>query len=312
MKQQFFELANGRLAWYERGQRDHAHSPCSLLLLHATGFHAHCWRQVIATLPDEQHVVCVDLRGHGDSSKELHQDWTAFGEDVLALLAYLRLDRLLTVGHSMGGYIALTMLAGQPTRFCGAMLLDPVIMPPAFYDAPPLHGTDPGQHPTIKRRNEWRDWQEMHASLKPRQPFSLWDERVLRDYCEFGLKPLDADGADGFELACPPLAEANIYVTSTKVNPLTLGEHITQPVWVVRARERDWEASRRSDRMEFVGSPTWPGLAAHLPKGKDVYWSDLTHFIPMQAPERVAGLIADFLGELEIPEDIKSSSGSRQ
>ena len=290
-------LNPGQLAWYEWGERGHPQSPYTLLMLHATGFHAQCWRQVIAALPPDQHIICADLRGHGESSKERHSDWSAFGEDILALVEHLDLHEIVGVGHSMGGYATLTVVSMGPERFRGAILLDPVIVDPALYEDPSMYGNDPREHPAARRRNHWRDWQEMYESFRPRHPFSLWDEQVLRDYCEFGVRPGDTD-KDGYELACPPIVEASIYVNSASKSPYHLLDTITIPTWVVRALERDWAAMRASGRFDFAGSPTWSELAKRLPNGKDFYWSDLTHFMPMQAPERVARLIREFMSDL--------------
>jgi hypothetical protein len=40
--------------------------------------------------------------------------------------------------------------------------------------------------------------------------------------------------------------------------------------------------------MDFAASSTWERLAEEFPNGRDVYLPHLTHFIPMQEPERVA------------------------
>ncbi|MCY4324386.1 MAG: hypothetical protein OXD00_12000, partial [Gammaproteobacteria bacterium] len=62
-------------------------------------------------------------------------------------------------------------------------------------------------------------------------------------------------------------------------------------------------------RLDFSASPTWPELAARLPNGKDFYWPELSHFIPMQAPERVAALIGEFLDEVAAHEAASKLSG---
>lgn len=294
MKAHRLELDTGHLAWYEWGEPGHPSSPFTLLLLHATGFHSQCWRQIIAALPSNQHIICVDLRGHGDSSKELVSDWSEFARDLVELVDGLDLDHLVGVGHSLGGYVTLTTVSMRPERFRGAILLDPVIVDPKVYEDPSIYGTDPKDHHAARRRNHWRDWREMFDSLKSRHPFSLWDKRVLRDYCEFGLRSC-GDRKDGYELACPPLFEANVYVTSASQSPHHLMNGISTLIWVVRGLERDWEAMKRNGRFDFAGSPTWPELASRLPNGKDVYWAEMTHFLAMQAPDRVAQLILDFI-----------------
>ncbi len=298
MQQHRLALESGELAWYEWGARDFSESAFSLLLLHATGFHAQCWRQVIARLPSDQHVICADLRGHGQSSKELHNDWREFSDDIIELIEHLDLERIVGVGHSLGGYATLTTVAMRPERFSGAILLDPVILAPSIYEYLLLHGSDPSEHYTSRRRNQWRDWHEMFEAFRSRHPFTLWDERVLRDYCEFGLRPRNGAGEAGYELSCPPILEASIYVKSGSRSPLGLLDSIGAPIWVVRGLERDWDEAKRTTIIDLSSSPTWPELANHLTNGRDIHWPELTHYLPMQAPARVAELIQEFLRDL--------------
>ena len=293
MREHRFQLGSGELAWYEWGER--GQSAHTVLLLHATGFHARCWRQVVAALPEDQHVIAVDQLGHGQSSNQPISDWSELYHDICSFIEELDLRDILGVGHSMGGYVSLWAASDLPERFKGLILIDPVILDPIHYSEPAVYGTDPREHPTSRRRNHWQNWQEMFDAFSGRHPFSLWDKRVLRDYCEYGLKPREPDATDGFELACPPLVEASIYVNSTTKSPLHLLDRVRMPTWVVRGYERDFEAMAATGRMDFSASPTWPELASHLPNGKDFHWHELSHFIPMQEPERVAELIKSFM-----------------
>jgi lipase len=59
------------------------------------------------------------------------------------------------------------------------------------------------------------------------------------------------------------------------------------PVLVVRARPMD-PAIKPWDPL---GSPTWPGLAAEFPQGRDLFRPDRTHFLPMEDPAGMAALI---------------------
>ena len=294
MEAQTLSTRNGELAWYEWGERDPTNSRATILMLHATGFHAQCWRQVIAALPPDQHVICLDLPGHGASSNTLQDGWHGVCDQALYFVETLDLDNLVGVGHSMGGYVIFSLTAAETHRYRGSLLIDPVILDPVRYESPMAYGSDPAEHPTARRRNHWRDWQEMFEYFKARHPFSLWDKRVLRDYCEHGL--VKRSDLNGYELACPPLIEASIYVNSATASPLHLFSQVTVPTWVLRGYERDFEEVAKSGRMDFSASPTWPELAERLPNGRDIHWDDLSHFIPMQAPERVAGLIGGFLG----------------
>ena len=93
------------------------------LLVHATGFHARCWDRTVEHL--QGHVIAVDMRGHGRSSKIPPYGWDAFGEDVTALLAQLDLRGVVAVGHSMGGHSVTQAAARMPDRIARLVLVDP-------------------------------------------------------------------------------------------------------------------------------------------------------------------------------------------
>jgi lipase len=277
------------LCCFEWGQRG---AP-TLLLAHATGFHARVWDQVIAALPApwrDAHIVALDARGHGRSAKQAPYDWRTCGEDLVAAIDVLELDEIRAVGHSFGGHLLVLAAAARPERFERLVLIDPVIPPPPA--APRADGPmfDPQSHPVARRRNVWDSWQQMFAHFEGRSPYDLWHREVLADYCRYGLIP-SGDGT-GLVLACPPLVEATFYshspFTSSHVHGLL--DAVRQPVLVVRAQRR---TDGVREQMDFANSPTWPALALALPHGTDLYLPQLTHFIPMQDPALTARLIAD-------------------
>jgi len=66
------------------------------------------WREQVDTFSQEYNVVTIDLAGHGKSGKE-RDDYTlqAFGMDVASVVKHLELDRIILIGHSMGGGVIL-------------------------------------------------------------------------------------------------------------------------------------------------------------------------------------------------------------
>src|SRR5215470_4368641 len=93
-----------------------------VLFCHATGFHARCWDQVIAHLPN-RHCFALDLRGHGRSSKPAAPyQWKNFGRDVKEVAAHLGLSGAIGVGHSMGGHAVTLAAALSPTAFAKLLL----------------------------------------------------------------------------------------------------------------------------------------------------------------------------------------------
>lgn len=274
---------SGDLRWFEWG---HARADLpSLLLLHATGFHARIWDATIAALPHGVHVIALDLPGHGGSYRppNLH-DWAAVAQMVSDFATAVLPQRHVGVGHSMGGHMLLRIAAMDPSRLHHAILVDPVIMAPEAYELSPDSFPSAGDHPVARRRNRWTSVEEMVDRYAGRDPFALWQPRVLADYCRHGL--IAAADGDGLELACPPELEVSVYISAIHNSPLALIDKVKCPVTVVRAQRIE-----RQSMHDFSGSPTWPALAEALPLGVDLYWPDLTHFIPMQAPERLATLI---------------------
>jgi pimeloyl-ACP methyl ester carboxylesterase len=258
----------------------------TVLLAHATGFHARCWDPVVASLGD-RHIVAVDQRGHGRSDGRLPVHWRQFGEDLAGLLRGLELQALVGVGHSMGGHAMTEAAALEPARFHRLVLIDPVIARPELY-AEPGAASDrlAGEHPTARRRNRFASPEEMFDRFVERAPFDTWDRRVLRDYCMYGTVP-DPSG-DGVVLACRPEFEAEVYLTSRGNRAIHQRVRaVTVPVLVVRAIE----PPANGDLADFRYSPTWPDLAKAFPRGRDRHLSDRTHFLPMEDPVLAARLV---------------------
>jgi pimeloyl-ACP methyl ester carboxylesterase len=269
--------------WGERGGE-------TILMTHATGFHARVWDATVRALGGDRHVVALDQRGHGRSTKHGPFTWDRFGVDLVAVVEALELEHIVGVGHSMGGHATVQAAAAHSERFERLVLVDPVIMDPEFYrhhvTVPALSRAE--EHPTSKRKNDWTSWREMYERFEHRGTFALWRRDVLEDYCRYGVLP-NPDGP-GFVLACPPLIEATIYTQSTGRDITALFPRVTVPVTVLRAHRRE---GPRRDVMDFAASPTWPKLAAQFARGRDVYLPELTHFIPMQAPDLVARYVLD-------------------
>src|SRR3546814_1407422 len=149
----------GAVCWLEWGATGHGPS---LVLLHATGFHGRLWEQVVAALPAGTHIIAPDHRGHGRSYRPATlANWTATADVLLPLLDGLGGHPIVGCGHSMGAYILTRLASQRPAAFRHLVLIDPVIMDPAFYEgeaAKPI--PDPAGHPVARRRNVWTDVEE--------------------------------------------------------------------------------------------------------------------------------------------------------
>lgn len=259
-------------------------SRATLLFAHATGFHARCWDQVIAELPDCRSLA-LDQRGHGRSTGGMPVRWHQFGRDLATVVRDLDLQDVTGIGHSMGGHAMTEAAALEPSRFRRLILIDPVIGSPGWY-AGARRERFPGEHPVARRRAHWSSAAAMIERLRDRSPFDTWDERVLHDYCTHGLLP-DPSG-HGYVLGCHPQVEAEVYMTSAGNRDIYERVRSLQiPVLVIRARQ----AGPGESIVDFRVSPTWPELASQFADGRDLYLPEQSHFLPMEHPTKVAQII---------------------
>lgn len=94
-----------------------------LLLVHGHPFDRTMWRPQLARFGAHRRVLAPDLRGYGASTGRAAV-WTAFADDLAALLGALRVPRAVVVGLSMGGQIALELHRTHPAHVAGLLLAD--------------------------------------------------------------------------------------------------------------------------------------------------------------------------------------------
>ncbi|MFM6853260.1 MAG: alpha/beta fold hydrolase [Sphingopyxis sp.] len=101
-----------RLHYVDWGNRD---AP-PLLLVHGGRDHCRSWDWVAQQLCADWHVLCPDLRGHGDSawSPDGNYDMSAFVYDLAQFVHQLGLSPVTIVAHSLGGNIATRYTALYP------------------------------------------------------------------------------------------------------------------------------------------------------------------------------------------------------
>jgi pimeloyl-ACP methyl ester carboxylesterase len=285
--ERYFGEGPSRLCYFEWGDP----SDPTILLLHATGFHARCWDRVIEALPDGYRIIAVDHLGHGRSAKpDSLFDWTRPAHALAVLIEGLSLHFRIAAGHSMGGHCLVQLASRMPERFERLVLIDPVLFPPDMYcDAPDPTTLDASLHPVARRRAIWDSPEQMAARLAEHPSYAIWRPEVLMDYCRYGLLPREEGG---FELACLPELEASMYMGSTATDPYPFVDKVKAPVTILRA-----PTGERTGAIDFTLSPTWEGLAERFAEAEDVYIPDLTHFMPMQDPERIALYISGTLPE---------------
>lgn len=97
----------------------------SLVFIHCWSCNRHLWDNQVAEFSKTHRVVTIDLPGHGESGLD-RKAWTveSFGDDVKQVVTKLDLKRVVLVGSSMGGPIALEAARRMPERVVGIVPVD--------------------------------------------------------------------------------------------------------------------------------------------------------------------------------------------
>lgn len=99
-----------------------------VVFLHSLAGNSTHWAAQLQHLRPARRAVALDLRGHGRSEAPRNGDYSiaAMAGDVMATANDLRIERLVLVGHSMGGGVALEYAGARPDRIAALLLVDPI------------------------------------------------------------------------------------------------------------------------------------------------------------------------------------------
>ena len=104
----------------------------TVMLSHSLGSSAVMWGPQLAALSQRYRVLLYDTRGHGGSAAPAGPySLDMLGDDAIALLDALRLDRVHWVGLSMGGMIGQNLALRAPGRLASLTLCDTTAQIPA-------------------------------------------------------------------------------------------------------------------------------------------------------------------------------------
>ncbi|MBI1279759.1 MAG: alpha/beta fold hydrolase [Anaerolineaceae bacterium] len=187
-------------------------------LLPANGFPPETYIPLLKPLTDRYHVICMLPRAlwHDEKPpKELRQ-WDMLAEDLLAGLAYHKLDDVIAIGHSFGGTASMIAVTRQLKLFNALCLLDPTLFRSEWLEGMEQMQRDgsivefPLVQGAMRRRRSFETVEAAFAYFKTKRLFADWPDKTLHLYVEHGLQPA-ADG--GFELRWSPEWEAYYFST---------------------------------------------------------------------------------------------------
>jgi 3-oxoadipate enol-lactonase len=243
----------------------HGSGEPTVVFLHYWGGTSRTWRKVAAELQGKFATVAYDARGWGQSDKTSAGYALAdLADEVLALVRELRVNKLVLVGHSLGGKIAQLAASRRPEGLLGLVLVAPA--PPT-----PLRFPDEMRETQIHAYDNRENILQAIGFLSARTPSAEIVEQIVED---------SMSGSREATLAYP--TASILEDISSEVSKISV------PTLVI-AGELDQLDSIEQHKREVVARI--PNTQVEIIKGSG-------HLVPIDEPVQLAEQIASFITAL--------------
>lgn len=110
-----------------RGAGGRGHDP--LLLIHGAASNMTRWSEFMerTSLVATHDVICLDLRGHGQSLYRGHIGLEIWCDDIAAILHQEGYGRAIVIGHCLGANVAVMFAGRYPRQTSGIVLVEPML-----------------------------------------------------------------------------------------------------------------------------------------------------------------------------------------
>lgn len=272
MQSGYFHTSDDAHLYYEvRGNG----SP--LLLVHGWQCSHVFWQKNVDVLAEDFCVITLDLRGHGNSSKGLHGiTIKQFAKDVHDLIEYLKLDKVVLMGWSMGGPITLSYFkqyGDEHLNGLGLIDMTPFPFSPEPWNTQGLHGYN------IDGFNA-----QVHRLIHDRLAyFETFAANIFRD----GKRPAGTEWVIEEFKKLPPWISTAIYSDYLSSDYTDVLSKITLPTLVVNANGPVFADGINQGKY----------IASQIPQGKFVPFTESGHMLFYEEADKFNKLIKDFVLE---------------
>ncbi|MFO1014335.1 MAG: alpha/beta hydrolase [Caulobacteraceae bacterium] len=255
-----------------------------LILLHGGRDHCRNWDWVAQELRRDYHIICPDLRGHGDSAYSPSGDYSmgAFVYDLAQLIHQQKLGPVPIIAHSLGGSIALRYTGAFPETVSKLIAIEGM-----------GGGQARGTRVAAERLRTWVGETRKLAGRLPRKYLSI-EEACARMQAE--NKHLTAEQARHLTVHGVAQNEDGTYswkfdnyvrsfspVDFTQEELQELWSEITCPVLLVNGKE-SWATNPETD-----------GRLAHFKNAKVIEFENAGHWVHHDQLQGFLTAVRDFL-----------------
>lgn len=249
---------------------------------HANGFPAKTYSKLFSYLESDFEINYLMRHAHNPKFP-VTDGWERLRDELREELTKRYSNKIVGVGHSLGGVLHLLVAAENPELYKRIILLDaPIISRLSsgglwiFKTLNLMDRFTPSQI-TRYRRNSWQSKQEVYEHFKAKPKFDTFDEDVLRDYSEHGT----IETEKGLELFFKPSIEAKIYQTLPHQLPKLKGKLKVPISYIGGTNSREGELARLSFMKKNFDI--------------DFYQIEGSHLFPLEKPLETSSLIKEIL-----------------
>lgn len=255
-------------------QRENSPTPVTetpLILVHGLFGDKDNLNGIRRLLNQHYHTINIDLRNHGHSPWDTQMDYPSMQQDLLDLLDDLQLEKVVLIGHSMGGKVIMQLALTHPERVKALTVLD--MSPVAYAEA---HHTQVFAGLAAVSSTE---------NLQTRQQADLVLSQQVIDpgVRQFLLKSFDAHK--------PGYWRFNREVLFTHYSSL-MGWHNPQ--------QRTYQGPTlflRGGQSPYMAEQYFPQIQQQFPNAQGKLLAECGHWLHAEKPQRVASFIMRFLEE---------------
>lgn len=253
---------------------------------HANGFPAQTYNKLFSYLADDYEIGFLERHAH-DPQFPVTDGWDFLVDELVAEIRKNYSQKIIGVGHSLGGILHLLAAVKNPELYKALVLLDaPIIsrVSGAGLRILKKFGLIDRLSPsraTKFRRSSWRSKSEALEHFGAKKKFQSFDEDVLRDYVEYGT----IKDRENMKLFFDPRIEAEIYRTIPDDLAKLRGKLKIPAAYVGGTKSLEAKLARLGFmRRNF---------------SVDFYLITGTHLFPLEKPQQTAAAIKQALSKLK-------------
>ena len=253
--------------------------------IHANGFPANAYKNLLNDINKDYNIIKFNL----NKKKYFNiKDWTPFHKDFINTLNHN--DKIIGIGHSIGGNIILRSALSNQSSFSKIILLDPTLFVPRiiFLWRLAMHlkihnYLHPWVKATLKRRMDYKNIDEILTSYRNKKVFSKINDENLSIYIKSIIK---INTNKTLQITYPKELEYQIYKTGLSADFYIWNnlKKLRIPSLIIRSKSSNAFLKSAATKVKKLNNNI-----------EMIEIDNSTHLFPLEIPQVISKYILEFL-----------------